>query len=89
VRAPGVTRQRLYFETVEEVLGNTNKVLVDTKGTGNMIYLPLDKLTEGRTRTLTLDEQRQVPATVQPRVTGTEEAPEAVAPEAARARGTR
>ena len=46
---------------MEEVFGNTNKVLVDTKGTGNMIYLPLDKLTEGRTRTLTLDEQRQVP----------------------------
>ena len=39
--------------------GNTNKVLVDTKGTGNMIYLPLDKLIEGRARTLTLDEQRQ------------------------------
>ena len=29
---------------MEEVFGNTNKVLVDTKGTGNMIYLPLDKL---------------------------------------------
>jgi membrane protease subunit HflK len=58
-RAPGVTRQRLYFETIEEVLGNTNKVLVDTKGTGSMIYLPLDKLTERRLQTLTLDEQRQ------------------------------
>jgi membrane protease subunit HflK len=57
-RAPGVTRQRLYYETIEEVLGNTNKVLVDTKGTGNMLYLPLDRLTEGRARTLTLDEQR-------------------------------
>ena len=62
-RAPGVTRQRLYYETIEEVLGNTNKVLVDTEGTGNMIYLPLDKLTERRAQTLTLDEQRQVPAT--------------------------
>ena len=61
-RAPGVTRQRLYFETVEEVFGNTNKVLVDTKGTGNMIYLPLDKLTDRRLQTLTLDEQRQSPA---------------------------
>ncbi len=70
LRAPSVTRQRLYFETLEVVLGNTNKVLVDTKGTGNMIYLPLDKLTEGRTRTLTLDEQRQVPDTVQPRADG-------------------
>jgi membrane protease subunit HflK len=65
-RAPGVTRQRLYYETIEEVLGNTNKVLVDTKGTGNMVYLPLDKLTERRTQTLTLDEQRQVPATRAP-----------------------
>ncbi|HEX9207698.1 MAG TPA: FtsH protease activity modulator HflK [Steroidobacteraceae bacterium] len=66
-RAPEVTRKRLYYETIEEVLGNTNKVIVDTKGTGNMLYLPLDKMSEGRARTLTLDEQRQVPATVQPR----------------------
>jgi hypothetical protein len=71
------------------VLGNTNKVLVDTKGTGNMIYLPLDKLSEGRTRTLTLDEQRQVPATVQPRAAVTDEAAVTVTPEAPRARGTR
>jgi membrane protease subunit HflK len=88
-RAPGVTRQRLYYETMEEVLGNTNKVLVDTKGTGNMIYLPLDKLSEGRTRTLTLDEQRQVPATVQPRAAATEAASAEAAPAAARERGTR
>lgn len=86
-RAPGVTRQRLYYETMEEVLGNTNKVLVDTKGTGNMLYLPLDKLTEGRPRTLTLDEQRQVPAT--PAVKPVEEAAAAGSPEAARERGTR
>jgi membrane protease subunit HflK len=58
-RAPAVTRQRLYYETLEEVFGNTNKVIVDTKsGSGNMLYLPLDKLTERRTPTLTLDEQR-------------------------------
>ena len=63
-RAPGVTRQRLYYETVEDVLGSTNKVLVDTKGTGNMLYIPLEKLMERRSPTLTLDEQRQVPATV-------------------------
>ena len=65
-RAPAVTRQRLYYETMEEVLGNTNKVLVDTKGTGNMIYLPLDKLLERRAPMPTLDQQRQTPATVQP-----------------------
>ena len=64
-RAPAVTRQRLYYETMEEVLGNTNKVLVDTKGTGNMIYLPLDKLLERRIPMQTLDQQRQAPATMQ------------------------
>jgi membrane protease subunit HflK len=86
-RAPGVTRQRLYYETMEEVLGNTNKVLVDTKGTGNMLYLPLDKMLERRTPTLTLDEQRQVPATAPPRSTPAEEAAATV--ESRRERGSR
>jgi membrane protease subunit HflK len=88
-RSPGVTRQRLYYETMEDVLGNTNKVLVDTKGTGNMIYLPLDKLTEGRARTLTLDEQRQVPATVQPRDSAAGSETPAATVESRRERGTR
>ena len=45
-RAPAVTRERLYLEAMETVLGRANKVIVDTKpGTGgNVIYLPLDKL---------------------------------------------
>lgn len=47
-RAPEVTRQRLYFETMEQVIGSSTKVIVDTKGTGNMLYLPLDKLMEQR-----------------------------------------
>lgn len=47
-RAPEVTRQRLYLETMEEVLGASTKVLVDAKGTGNLMYLPLDKLMEQR-----------------------------------------
>jgi modulator of FtsH protease HflK len=91
-RAPAVTRQRLYYETIEEVLGNTNKVLVDTQpGGGNMFYLPLDKLTEGRMRTLTLDEQRQVPATVPARESTAmpAEVPTASTVESPRNRGTR
>jgi len=48
-RAPGVTRQRLYLETMEEVLGKSKKVVVDTKGSGNMLYLPIDKIIEQRT----------------------------------------
>ncbi len=46
-RAPQVTRQRLYFETMEQVLAGTGKVVLDTKGSGNnMVYLPLDRLLE-------------------------------------------
>lgn len=45
-RAPQVTRERLYLETVESIYANSKKVLIDTKGNGNMIYLPLDKLVE-------------------------------------------
>jgi membrane protease subunit HflK len=47
-RAPAVTRERLYLETMEQVLGSASKVLVDVEGTGNMIYLPIDKLLEQR-----------------------------------------
>ena len=46
-KAPEVTRQRLYLETMEEILGKTPKVLLDDKeGSNNMMYLPLDKLME-------------------------------------------
>ena len=44
--APEVTRSRIYLETLEEVYSNTSKILVDTQGTGNMMYLPLDKIME-------------------------------------------
>ena len=87
-RAPGVTRQRLYFETLEQVLGNTNKVLVDTKGSGNMMYLPLDKLMERRAPSLTLDEQRQSAAARAPAQKLQAEAPVETV-EARRERGTR
>ena len=43
-KAPEVTRQRLYLETMQQVYSNTSKVLIDAKGQGNLLYLPLDKL---------------------------------------------
>ncbi len=43
-KAPEVTRSRMYLETMQQVYSNTSKVLVDTKGQGNLLYLPLDKL---------------------------------------------
>ncbi len=43
-KAPEVTRQRMYLETMQQVYTNTSKVMVDAKGQGNLLYLPLDKL---------------------------------------------
>jgi modulator of FtsH protease HflK len=43
LRAPGVTRERLYLEMAETVLSDTNKVIVDVKGGNNLMYLPLDR----------------------------------------------
>ncbi|MCK7598854.1 FtsH protease activity modulator HflK [Microbulbifer sp. CAU 1566] len=45
-RAPEVTRERMYLDAVQDVMSNTSKVMVDIKGGNNMMYLPLDKLTE-------------------------------------------
>jgi len=42
--APEVTRTRLYLEAVEEVMSNTTKIMIDTNGSNNMIYLPLDQI---------------------------------------------
>ena len=46
-KAPEVTRQRLYLDAVEEVLGRTNKVILDVKEGNSLMYLPIDKLIEG------------------------------------------
>jgi modulator of FtsH protease HflK len=75
-KAPAVTRERLYIESVEAVLRGSRKVIIDQKGggNGNMLYLPLDKLVE-RSRdadgsaipvrpTVTVEEQ---PSTSDPR----------------------
>lgn len=43
-KAPEVTRQRLYLETVQEVMEKSSKVMVDVEGGNNMMYVPLDKL---------------------------------------------
>jgi membrane protease subunit HflK len=43
-RFPGVTRDRMYIETMEQVLSSTTKILIDQKGSGNVLYLPLDRM---------------------------------------------
>lgn len=43
-KAPEVTRSRMYLETMQQVYSSSSKVMVDAKGQGNLLYLPLDKL---------------------------------------------
>lgn len=48
-KAPEVTRQRLYLDTMQDVFGNTSKVLVTGQnGQNNLLYLPLDKMIDAR-----------------------------------------
>src|SRR4029078_13652071 len=43
-KAPAVTRERLYLDMVQSVLGNTSKVRFDQKGANSLLSLPLDRL---------------------------------------------
>jgi membrane protease subunit HflK len=61
IKAPEVTRERLYRETMESVLSSTNKVVVDSTA-NSMMYLPLDKLINSRqqnTQIVFRDSQQQ------------------------------
>ncbi|MCP5304132.1 MAG: FtsH protease activity modulator HflK [Chromatiaceae bacterium] len=49
-KAPAVTRERLYLETMQDVLRNTGKVLLDVKEGSNLTYLPLDRMIQPGTR---------------------------------------
>lgn len=49
-KAPRITRERLYLQSVESVYSNSSKVMVDLKGGNNILYLPLDRMTQGGVR---------------------------------------
>lgn len=61
-KAPKVTRERLYLEAMEEVLGNNNKVMIDVKKGNNLLYLPIDQL--NKNRRIELDERSAGPETL-------------------------
>lgn len=65
-RAPGVTRERLYLETMESILASSKKVVIDTSGGNNLVYLPVEKLLEQARSRSTTSETLTVerPATV-------------------------
>ena len=69
-KAPAVTRERIYLDTMQQILGSTSKVIVDQKGGQNLLYLPLDRIMQ-------LATQQGSSVTVEsPRVT----APEVTSP---------
>ena len=43
-KAPQVMRDRMYLETMQQIMSSTSKILLDAKGGGNLLYLPLDKI---------------------------------------------
>jgi membrane protease subunit HflK len=49
-RAPEVTRERLYIETIEQVMANNPKVVMDVQNGNNLTYLPLDRIISGTQR---------------------------------------
>jgi len=63
-KAPSITRQRLYLETLEEVLATSTKVLVNTEGGNNVLYLPLDQLIQQSQRRGSQNEPATVPAPI-------------------------
>ena len=69
-RAPEVTRQRLYLETVENVMSHSSKVVLDVEGGSNLTYLPLDQII-----------QRQAPRRQPPPTGMTDSSQQATQPE--------
>ncbi|NNC77081.1 MAG: FtsH protease activity modulator HflK [Woeseiaceae bacterium] len=63
-KAPRVTRDRLYIDAVEEVYRNSNKVILDSAGSGNLLYLPIDKMLQNSGAMQSLgDRNRQTDST--------------------------
>ncbi len=58
VKAPEVTRQRLYIESIEDVMTASSKIMVDVEGGNNMLFLPLDKLMEQSTSSINSNNSR-------------------------------
>jgi membrane protease subunit HflK len=48
--APEVTRERIYIDTLESVMSNSTKVMIDVDGGNNLLYLPLDQIMQSSNR---------------------------------------
>ncbi len=69
-KAPAVTRERMYLDMMQQVMGNISKVMVDQKNGNSLLYLPLDKLMQATQGSNTAEAQpaakvEAAPATTQ------------------------
>ena len=62
-KAPAVTRDRMYIDTMQQVYSNVTKVMVDSRGNSNLLYLPLDKLMQQAGATTATGAAPAAPAT--------------------------
>lgn len=46
-RSPNIMRERMYLDTIESIMKNVSKVIVDVEGGNNMLFLPIDRLMSG------------------------------------------
>ena len=69
-KAPGVTRDRLYTDTMQQVYSNVSKVMVDSRNGSNLLYLPLDKLIQQAGGTVTTTPPAAVATTETPAQVG-------------------
>ena len=65
-KAPAVTRDRMYLETMQQIFSNTSKVMVDSKANNSMLYLPLDKLIAQSAASEPMNKSTPVAAPVPP-----------------------
>ena len=75
-KAPEVTRDRLYVDTVRDVMKNVTKVYVDAKGGNNLLYLPLDKIVNNTKSDAMTQAQKEAAALADHGVTAAQSAVE-------------
>jgi membrane protease subunit HflK len=71
-KAPGVTRERLYLDTIEEVLRESDKVLLDVPESNSLMYLPLDQLMK-RSQSATQPQSSMTSDDESPQVTSSQQ----------------
>jgi len=65
-RAPAVTRDRMYLDTMQQIFSNTTKVMVDSRNSNQLLYLPFDKLMQQTTQDAMAPRGAPLPTTPEP-----------------------